>query len=69
MSTLRLVRSRDGEADEEAAEEDGREAERPWLANHIMVKIIDKKLHGGRCVIGNLPALCCRPHERCQPAS
>ena len=51
-----LLRSRNGEAgrgrpsaDEEAQEEDGREAERPWLANHIIVKIIDKKLRGGRC--------------------
>lgn len=51
-----LFRSRDGEAgrgrpsaDEEAQEEDGREAERPWLANHVIVKIIDKKLRGGRC--------------------
>ncbi len=49
-----LARLRDEEADEEAAEEDGREAERPWLANHIMVKIIDKKLRSGRCVLGNL---------------
>lgn len=50
-----LRRSRDGEAaagrsaaEDGAQEEDGRESERPWLANHILVKIIDKKLRGGR---------------------
>lgn len=33
---------------EEEMEEDGREDERPWLSNHIVVKIIDKKLRGGK---------------------
>ena len=39
------------------AQQDGREAERPWLAPYILVKIVDKRLRGGRCACA--PPSCC----------
>ena len=40
---------RNGGANAGDEEQDGREAERPWLAPHILIKVVDKHLRGGRC--------------------
>ena len=40
-----------------AAPEPAEPQGKPWLAEHILVKIIDKRLQDGRC------AACCSPHS------